>query len=76
MGIETAKRKREMMTESRLHRRYELQGVYNAPMWQVGIYPTEPNMSVPAPELQIVSLGDKEAAFAEAERRVDRLIVA
>jgi hypothetical protein len=65
-----------MTTESRLYQRYELQGVFNMPMWQVGIYPTSPNMPAPSPELQIVSLGDKEAAFAEAQRRIDTLVAA
>jgi hypothetical protein len=33
-----------------------------------------PHLIAPRPDFQIVSLGDKEDAFAEARRRVDALI--
>lgn len=65
-----------MKPESTLYRGYELQIVRHMPMWQIGIYPTAPDMLAPRPEAQIVSLGDKEAALAEARRRVDMLIAA
>jgi hypothetical protein len=63
-----------MRTENVQYLGYELQGVHNPPFWQVGIYPTMPNLLAPHPDLQIVSLADKEDAFAEARRRVDALI--
>ncbi len=63
-----------MKTETTLYRGYELQAVQNLPMWQVWIYPTAPNMPAPLPELQIVSLGKKEDALAEAQRRIDAMI--
>jgi hypothetical protein len=65
-----------MKTESKLYRGYELQIVRHMPMWQVGIYPTEPNMPAPRSELQIVSLGEREDAIAEARQRVDMLVSA
>jgi hypothetical protein len=63
-----------MKTETIEYRGYDLQTVFNPPMWQVGIYPTQPNMLAPRPDLQIVSLGNKEDAIGEARRRVDALI--
>jgi hypothetical protein len=63
-----------MRTEKITYKDYELQAVHNPPFWQVGIYPTMPNLLAPRPEFQIVSLADKEEAFAEARRRVDALI--
>jgi len=63
-----------MQTESRLYGLYELQGVFNMPTWQVGIYPTKSGLPTLSSEQQIVSLADKEAAFAEAQRRVDTLL--
>jgi hypothetical protein len=63
-----------MRTETINYRDYELQAVHNLPFWQVSIYPTMPHLLAPSPDAQTVSLGDKEAAFAEAQRRVDALI--
>jgi hypothetical protein len=63
-----------MKTEMIEYRGYELQITHNPPMWQVGIYPTKPTMLAPLPDLQIVSLGNKDDAIAEARRRVDMLI--
>jgi len=63
-----------MKTESVIYRGYELQVVHHPPMWQVGIYPTAPNMPAPRPDLQIVSLGNKEDALSEARRRIDAVI--
>ena len=63
-----------MKTESIEYRGYELQVIYNSPMWQVGIYPTKPNMLALRADLQIVSLGNKQDAIMEARRRIDALI--
>jgi hypothetical protein len=63
-----------MRTETIKYLDYELQGVHTPPFWQVSIYPTMPHLIAPRPDFQIVSLGDKEDAFAEARRRVDALI--
>jgi hypothetical protein len=64
-----------MKTETINYKGYELQAVHNPPFWQVGVYPTSPNLLAPRPEFQIVSLADKNAAVAEAQRRVDVLIL-
>lgn len=62
-----------MKTETREYRDYELEAVHNPPFWQVSIYPTKPQLRLPGPEFPIVSLAEKEEAFAEARRRVDEL---
>jgi len=60
--------------DEREYRGYFLQAVQHPPVWQVNIYITQPSMIPPNPFDMPASSADKEAAFAEAMRRVDRLL--
>ncbi|HXP75342.1 MAG TPA: hypothetical protein VN823_14460 [Stellaceae bacterium] len=53
---------------------YNLQAVQHPPVWQVNIYITRPNMIPPNPFDMPASSPSKEAALADARRRVDRLL--
>lgn len=60
--------------EDREYRGYNLQAVQRPPVWQVNVYISQPNMIPPNPFDLPAANADKEAAFVEAMRRVDRLL--
>jgi len=63
-----------MRTETRAWRGYELTATQNYPKWDVGIYPSGPQLPAPTPSSQIFSDVDIEEAFRKAKRAVDELL--
>ena len=64
----------DMRTETIVYRDYELQVTHNPLMWNVGVYPSRPDLPMPGPEDEIIALGDREQAIAVAKGRVDALL--
>jgi hypothetical protein len=61
------------MTEDIYYREYCLTIMQDPPRWDVGIYPTLPKQRKPRPAEEVASATTREAALAEAKRRVDQL---
>ncbi len=64
----------QMRTNTRSYKGYELTATQNYPKWDVGIYPSSPELPWPNPSFQICSDVDEQKAFEKAERAVDELL--
>jgi hypothetical protein len=64
----------EMRTETRAYKGYELTATQNYPKWDVGIYPSSPQLPWPNANFQFFSDLDVQKAFEKAERAVDKLL--
>ena len=62
-----------MKTEEQQHGKYLLSGVYNQPMWQIQIVPTERGLPTRSGELPPIQHSNKEAAFGMAREAADEL---
>jgi hypothetical protein len=65
---------KKMKTKTRSYKGYELTATQNYPKWDVGIYPSGPQLPWPYASFQIFSDADVEKAFEKAERAVDELL--